>query len=106
MPICNYCKHCPDDYLYKDRVFPKPPTEIRVELDPLLRALRPKTEVELYRITCKAGHETKIRLRYVFQELRAHLVPVEKGSCVDFWDEYSKAEPIYPTRFERILSDD
>lgn len=106
MPICNYCTNCPDDYLYKERVFPNSATEVSVALDPLLRALSPKTELEEYRITCKADHVAKIRLRVIDHERRAHLVPVEKGRCVDFRDEYSKVEGLYPTRFERILSDD
>lgn len=106
MTICNYCFNCPGGYLHKDTVFPKPPSEFRVELNPLLRALRPKTELEEYRVTCKANHVAKITLRFVNNERRAHLVPVEKGRCVDFWDEYSKVEERYSTRFERILSDD
>ena len=105
MTVCNYCTNCPDDYLHKDKVFPKPPTEVRVELDPVIRALRPKSELEEYRVTCKARHMAKIRLRWIDHEMRAHLVPVEKGRCVDFWDGYS-GEELYPTRFERILSDD
>jgi len=105
MPICNYCNHCPDDYLYKDRVFPRS-TEFMVPLDPTLRTHRPKTAVEMYRVTCKANHVAKITLRVGNHEMRAHLVPVENGRCVDFRDEYSKVEETYPTRFERILSGD
>jgi hypothetical protein len=104
MTICNYCINCPEEYLYKGVVFPRPTGEGSVFLDPLDGAPHPSSEIERYRTTCKVGHPTRIRLRVVRQGVQAYLTPVTKVHCVGFRDEFSKVE-LYSTRFERILSD-